>query len=308
MYQASAVALRSSDDNRQVGAVIVNLTRDIRDRITNADIVAVGMNEVPRGGGGFYWDDDLPDHRDQALLSRDDDRATAIKISALAELIERIWDDGWLKDTYKEKRANELARSLLENLKRTQFMDIGEFSRPVHAEMAALIDGARRGIAVDRHSMYVTTFPCHNCAKHIIAAGIRRVVYLEPYPKSRASNLHGEEIVLESIDGRETEGKVVFSAFSGIAPRQYRQLFEMSERGKKKGVALSTWQSIRSSLSPKYVTQNASRAYLVAECQELNKITGDVYRWNKERLCPTLHSDSAFKTSEPEDRNAGRDA
>ena len=45
--------------------------------------------------------------------------------------------------------------------------------------------------------MYVTTFPCHNCAKHIIAAGLERVVYLEPYPKSRAKTLYDEDITPE---------------------------------------------------------------------------------------------------------------
>src|SRR5579864_377027 len=109
--------------------------------------------------------------------------------------------------------------------------------------MAALIDAARRGVAVDGHSMYVTTFPCHNCAKHIISAGIRRVVYLEPYPKSRAINLYGEEIVAESSTGDEVENKVVFFAFTGIAPNQYRRLFAMSERGAKKGYPLQAWQS-----------------------------------------------------------------
>ena len=73
MYQASAVTLRSSDNSRQVGAAIVNLTLD-GDRKKNTDVVAVGMNEVPRRGGGFYWDQDSPDHRDQALLLRNEDR------------------------------------------------------------------------------------------------------------------------------------------------------------------------------------------------------------------------------------------
>ena len=68
MFQASAVALRSSDDNRQVGAVIVDLTRGLDGKPRNADVIASGMNEVPRGGGGVYWDQDSPDHRDQALL------------------------------------------------------------------------------------------------------------------------------------------------------------------------------------------------------------------------------------------------
>ena len=56
------MALRFSDNNRQVRAAIVNLTLD-GDRKKNTDVVAVGMNEVPRGGGGFYWDQDSPDHR-----------------------------------------------------------------------------------------------------------------------------------------------------------------------------------------------------------------------------------------------------
>ena len=89
-------------------------------------------------------------------------------------------------------------------------MDIGEFSRPVHAEMAALIDAARRGVPVNGHSLYVTTFPCHNCAKHIVAAGIQRVVYLEPYSKSRAGNLHREDIDLQSIDGNTMDGRLHF--------------------------------------------------------------------------------------------------
>ena len=146
MYQAAAVALRSSDDNRQVGAVIVSLTRGPNE-IKNADVIAVGMNEVPRGGGGFYWDENSPDNRDQRLLRSGEDRAAEIKVSALGELLEKIAQKDWLQETIKAKRSSDLARDLLPSLKRTQFMDIGEFSRPVHAEMASLIDAARRGVA-----------------------------------------------------------------------------------------------------------------------------------------------------------------
>jgi deoxycytidylate deaminase len=53
MYQASAVALRSSDDNRQLGAAIVSISEDPSGKIKNTDVIAVGMNEVPRGGGGL---------------------------------------------------------------------------------------------------------------------------------------------------------------------------------------------------------------------------------------------------------------
>ena len=250
------------------------------------------MNEVPRGGGGFYWDQDSPDNRDQKLRLREGgERADKIKISVLTELIVRINQEGWLTEANAKEQASDLARMLLPSLKRTQFLDIGEFSRPVHAEMATLIDAARRGVAVHGHSMYVTTFPCHNCAKHIIAAGLQRVVYLEPYPKSRARILYGEEIVLESMDGKEVEGKVVFCAFSGIAPRQYGQLFSMTERGKKKGTSLKVWQDeSRLALSPRYVMRNADLAYIFAERLELAKLPPDAYRWDRETVCPSAKS------------------
>jgi len=287
MYQASAVGLRSSDDNRQVGAAIVDLTRDQNGDIKNSDVIAAGMNEVPRGGGGFYWGKESPDLRDQALLAyHHEDRAKEIKISALAELLERVSGKRWFKDEVENKRPTELARELLPDLKRTQFMDIGEFSRPVHAEMAAIIDAARRGVAVRGHTMYVTTFPCHNCAKHIIAAGLRRVVYLEPYPKSRANNLHGEEISLDPQNGQDIEGKVTFTAFSGIAPRQYRQLFSMSERGAKNGLPLTEWNAKKLTLLPRYVGQNAALAYMAAETQALNALPGEKYVWDRDHLGP----------------------
>lgn len=292
MYLASAASLRSSDDNRQVGAVIVGRGYDHQQYVKIADVIAVGMNEVPRGGGGFYWGKASPDGRDQYLIKKGEDRAFEIKNSMLTELIKKIDQKNWLQDSVSKQDPAVLARDLLNDLGGTQFLNIGEFSRPVHAEMAALIDAARRGVAVNGHSMYVTTFPCHNCAKHIIAAGIRRVVYLEPYPKSRAFNLYHEEIAQESAeDGdkeplNEEKDKVAFFAFSGIAPRQYPQLFSMSERGAKsiKGKPLIKWEAGQRSLEPLYVPQNASLLYLEAERQALANLPPDIYDRKKNTL------------------------
>jgi deoxycytidylate deaminase len=72
--------------------------------------------------------------------------------------------------------------------------DITEYGRMVHAEMNAVVDAARLGRSVKGATLYVTTFPCHNCAKHIIAAGILKVVFIEPYPKSRTELLYGDAI------------------------------------------------------------------------------------------------------------------
>ena len=287
LYLAHAASLRSSDDNRQVGAAIA----DVRfgNKKKNADVIAVGMNEVPRAGGGSYWQEDSVDARDQALaLDKDQDRAKEIKTSALAELIERIRDDGLLNPTSSSSDASEIARVLLPKLNGTQFKDIGEFSRPVHAEMAALIDAARRGISVDGKTMYVTTFPCHNCGKHIIASGIRQVIYLEPYPKSRTKDLYREEIDLEAVEREEDHDLVRFFAYTGIAPRQYQRLFSMVKRGAKKGLPLKEWNSNKRSLSPVDIPAHSSFAYVRAEREALEGLPTKHYDWDKDTICPAL--------------------
>lgn len=285
MHQAWTASLRSSDFNRQVGAVIVKHEGATSgSRLGDLTIVSTGMNEVPRRGGGPYWCDMSPDARDQHLEGKGDNRAQAIKTSALAELLERVENAGWLvKDD--EKPFEVLANELLPLLKRTQFLNIGEFSRPVHAEMAALIDSARRGVAVQGLSMYVTTFPCHNCAKHIIASGLKQVIYLEPYPKSKAKELYGEEITSKEWE-QDSADKVEFIAYTGVAPRQYQRLFSMESRGKRRGITKNEWEANKGALQPLYVMENASASYLLNERQELGRLPENIYRWDKKTLCP----------------------
>ena len=74
-------------------------------------------------------------------------------------------------------------------------------------------------------TLYCTTFPCHNCAKHIVAAGIKRVVYVEPYPKSKAKELHSDSIEIDN-DTHESD-KVDFVPFVGVGSRRFIDLFSM---------------------------------------------------------------------------------
>ena len=100
--------------------------------------------------------------------------------------------------------------------------------------MSSICDAARLGKQTIGTIMYTTTFPCHMCAKHIVAAGIDEVIFLEPYPKSLAKELHSDSI---EIDG-QSRGKysgfraTKFKQFWGVTPRRYRELFE---RAKRKG-------------------------------------------------------------------------
>jgi tRNA(Arg) A34 adenosine deaminase TadA len=111
-------------------------------------------------------------------------------------------------------------------------MDALEYGRIVHAEMSAISDATRLGRPIKDGTLYCTTFPCHRCAKHIVASGIMRVFFLEPYPKSLATDLNSDSIEVEGGDrGRYKEFPAVrFDHFYGVSPRRYRELFERSGR------------------------------------------------------------------------------
>jgi dCMP deaminase len=51
----------------------------------------------------------------------------------------------------------------------------------IHAEQNAVSDAAKRGVSIDNTTIYVTHFPCINCAKTIISSGINNVKYKEEY-------------------------------------------------------------------------------------------------------------------------------
>lgn len=61
-----------------------------------------------------------------------------------------------------------------------------ELCRGLHAEQNAIIQAALHGVSVAGGTIYVTHQPCLTCAKMIINAGIRRVVYAGDYPDENA--------------------------------------------------------------------------------------------------------------------------
>jgi len=94
--------------------------------------------------------------------------------------------------------------------------------------MEALLACARNGISTRGGYLFCTTFPCHNCAKHIVAAGITRVFYVEPYPKSKAGELHDDSVTLDvHKPGFPSKHKVEFIPFVGVAARRYIDLFSL---------------------------------------------------------------------------------
>lgn len=109
-------------------------------------------------------------------------------------------------------------------LRDAQLFDVIEFGRAVHAEMAAITHAARSGVRLQDARLFCTTFPCHICARHIVAAGIRDVVFVEPYEKSRTAELYGDSISVEPAE--PSPSRANFRAFVGVAPRRYMEFFE----------------------------------------------------------------------------------
>ena len=57
-----------------------------------------------------------------------------------------------------------------------------ELCRGIHAEQNALIQAAKYGISLENSEIFVTTQPCITCTKLLINAGIKKVIYKNPYP------------------------------------------------------------------------------------------------------------------------------
>ncbi len=221
MYMAKGASLRSLDLSRQVGAAIFSRKHEV---------ITLGCNEVPKGGGGTYWaDNGGEDARDYKWGSDPNDEK---KRSLILDLFERLAASGMMEKGCVENIDDMLQLSAVKD---SQLMDIIEFGRILHAEMSALMDAARLGKGVEGASLFCTTFPCHICAKHIVGAGIDTVYFLEPYPKSAAFSLHPDSIEVEGSSRVHyaTYKKTKFTHFYGISPRRYRDFFEKSLRKNK---------------------------------------------------------------------------
>ncbi|PHR95553.1 MAG: cytidine deaminase [Blastopirellula sp.] len=215
MYFAYSAALRSADLSRQVGAVITR----------NNQILSTGANECPSAEGGLYWPErgmrtseisDFPDGRD---YTRGFDSNKKEQLAIIKKIVDRGVGEEFQLDRGK----------LQELLEKSSIGDLTEYGRVVHAEMEALLSCGRIGVSTLKTNLYCTTFPCHNCAKHIIAAGVERVIYIEPYPKSKALEFHDESIDFSSepSDNKDIPQKVRFEPFVGIGPRKFFDLFSM---------------------------------------------------------------------------------
>jgi cytidine deaminase len=269
MFLAFGAALRSASPGRQVGAAIAS---------DDGEVMALGTNEVARAFGGQYWAGDDADRRDHTLPS---DIGAELISELLRDLLARQQKKGWLTksshtslDDLEALAKTELfppcADSPADPLslrERAAFLGLIEFMRAVHAEMAAITAAARMGVSIQDCTIYSTTFPCHECARHIVSAGLRRVVFIEPYPKSRVIEMFSDSI---AVDGQD-EDRIPCVPYVGVAPRMYIQLFTMPPRRRPDG-RLVEWEDVRRTQVPRIVT--ADLGYLEAEAENMAGFVG----------------------------------
>lgn len=219
MFMAYCNSMRSSDLSRQVGAVICK----------NDEVVANGANDCGQFGGGLYWMEYSKDSKKYVDKERGRDylRSVDSNKQEIKVVTEAIMDALKIRGDKRRQKCREQIMS-------TALSNITEYSRVVHAEMEALMMCSRNNISSRGADLYCTTFPCHTCAKLIIAAGIRKVVYIEPYPKSKTLQYFDDSMMSDDDYGRRSEysdSKVVLKPFYGVGPRRYIPLFQFSKPG-----------------------------------------------------------------------------
>jgi deoxycytidylate deaminase len=227
MYLAHGFSLKSADLNRQIGAVIYN---------DENGVLAIGCNEVPKFGGGYYWDDEPPeeDHRSFQIGYDSNEKIKSELIMELDNALKRSTKKGY-KEILKEN-----------SIKKLKWENLIEYGRTIHAEEAAICEAARKGISLTGATLYTTTFPCHLCSALILAVGIKEVVFIEPYPKSKADEIFSNSISVEPLPHEKVSGTLCFRHFIGVAPRRYKQAFRYSNKDREEKHANCSYKTAKS--------------------------------------------------------------
>jgi deoxycytidylate deaminase len=150
MHLAYISSTRSAELGLKVGAVLVS----------DGCVVGLGVNEHPKLTGTPVFD------------------ASAVDIRAL--VLDTVRSLRGLLDSGEQAKfdadPDAYARDLLgAELRHSPMRHLTEFQPTVHAEMSALLGALRRGGPLADTTMYVTAYPCHNCAKHLVALDMNGV-------------------------------------------------------------------------------------------------------------------------------------
>jgi len=179
MAMAYANSYRSSCLRRKVGAIIID---------SAGNVFSSGYNEIPQ--------------KDQTCKKLYGDCYRNHLRKGIKDKLRTIIRD--------EQQIEEINTVFKENFK------ILDHCRALHAEENAILNVARFGSsAVLRDAtLYTTTYPCNLCANKIVTVGIKKIVYLEPYPQKEA-----RETILNSKE------KIIEEPFNGVLFNGYFRFY-----------------------------------------------------------------------------------
>ncbi|WEG14917.1 ComE operon protein 2 [Pullulanibacillus sp. KACC 23026] len=115
----------------------------------------------------------------------------------------------------------------------------GHCIRTIHAEMNALLQCAKFGVPTQNAEIYVTHFPCLQCCKAIIQAGIKKVYY--------ASDYKNHPYAIELFNSAEVETiKVPYDSIfeESIDDKQTHFIADLLKRLEKKGTSHEEMKSL----------------------------------------------------------------
>lgn len=78
---------------------------------------------------------------------------------------------GYNGSVSNQKHCNEVGHQMVDD----------HCVRTIHSEMNALLQCAKQGIPTDGTEIYVTHFPCYNCTKSLLQAGVKKINYYFDY-------------------------------------------------------------------------------------------------------------------------------
>ena len=169
MHLAYAVSLKSSCNKRQVGAIIVSAGTP------ESYVLATGYNDVPTGAPICA---ELGGRSNPRFCAKDYYELQTLKTMKYCPECRAKLELASIETV--GFRCPECKTSLPMAFIAGKLLDL---CRAVHAEEAAILQAAKLGSSsLNGAELYTTTFPCLLCCKSIINAGIKKIVYREPYP------------------------------------------------------------------------------------------------------------------------------
>jgi len=214
MHLAYSVSLHSICIERQVGAVIAD---------EQYRVVSTGYNDVPQNSESCY---DLYSEcyrkikKRKNILSIKNLNYCFVCGSELPMQVELLSE----KITIDSFKCSKCKMNLFDLIPGKDL----DYCRSLHAEENAILSNPYLSSHDRRFMIFATTFPCMLCAKKIANSGIKRVVFVEPYPVEEAQEiLRDNDVVIEAFEG------VKSLSFNWLFRRRGKYLKESAFRRRK---------------------------------------------------------------------------